>query len=347
MPLSESLDERLERLSNEVDGWTRAVFETYRPASDRFTGFLSYPLGWVDASLRPLAPPAPSGKRLRPALCLLTAEAVGGDYGPALPAASAIELIHNFSLVHDDIQDESPLRRGRPTVWENWGAAQAINVGDSIFALSQLALYHKSTLPPALQVELSQRLNLTCLRLVEGQFRDLDLQDARGANFEAYQTMVAGKTAALIECAAGLGARCGGVDQTRAGSFARFGFQLGLAFQFQDDLLGVWGDSVLTGKPADADLRTRKQALPAVLGLRASGPVAARFRDLFLSADELSADDAHKAALLLVELGVRDQTQALVDAGYERASAELEQALQGQPGASLWELLERFRLRSH
>ena len=339
------LDARLDRLSEEVEAWTRAFFGRQRPESDRFAAMLGYPLGWYDRRLQPLEPPAPAGKRLRPALCLLVCEAVGGDHRAALPAASAVELVHNFSLVHDDIQDESELRRSRPTVWAGFGAAQAINVGDGLFALAQLALLQDSVAPP-LAVEGLARLNQTCLRLVEGQFRDLDLQDNGGAaSFEAYQKMIAGKTAALLECSAWLGARFGGADQDRADRFARFARALGLAFQYQDDVLGLWGDPALTGKSAETDLLTRKQALPAVLALQSKGPAADRFSSIFLARGAMSRQEAIELLDLLAALDVRAAAERLVDAGYAQASAELERAVAGDSAPLLRALLERFRTR--
>jgi geranylgeranyl diphosphate synthase type I len=340
-----AIDDRLDRLSEEIGLWLRDFCARHRPRSERFAGFLDYPLGWVDHDLRPLEPPAPSGKRLRPALCLLVAEAVGGRYRSALPPAGAIELIHNFSLVHDDIQDHSPLRRGRPTVWDRWGASQAINVGDSLFSLAQLALLDDEGTLPALRVEAAQALNRACLRLVEGQFLDLDLQDSGAATLEAYQSMVGGKTAALLECSARLGARYGGAQPEQANRFARFGRQLGLAFQYQDDWLGVWGDLAETGKSAETDLRTRKQALPALLALSASGSTADRFRAVFMSNSELDPDQAHHARLLLEQLGVREQVHQTFQATYATAEAELRLALQSAPSDDLTALLQRFRAR--
>ena len=339
------LDDRLDRLSEEIGLWLRGCCARHRPRSARFAGFLDYPLGWVDHNLHRLDPPAPSGKRLRPALCLLVAEAVGGDYRSALAPAGAIELIHNFSLVHDDIQDQSPLRRGRPTVWDRWGTAQAINVGDSLFSLAQLALLDDDATPPALRVEAAQSLNQACLRLVEGQFLDLDLQDSGAATLEAYQSMVGGKTAALLECSARLGARYGGAAPAQADRFASFGRQLGLAFQYQDDWLGVWGDPAETGKSAETDLRTRKQALPALLGLSASGPTADHFQSIFMSNTELDPDQAHQARLLLEQLGVREQVNQTFQATYDVAEAELQLALSGHGSEALTALLQRFRVR--
>lgn len=346
MAPSAELNRRLEQLSAEVDAWLREHFERYRPSSDRFAGMLSYPLGWVATDLSPLDRPASAGKRLRAALCLLICESLSGSHKPALAAASAIELVHNFSLVHDDIQDASPLRRGRPTVWAEWDTPQAINVGDSLFALAQLALLGGSAIRPAVLVEAARKLNTTCLRLVEGQYLDLELQSSGPASFEAYQSMVSGKTAALIESAAWLGACFGGASNERADRFAALGRELGVAFQFQDDVLGVWGDPAQTGKSSEADLRDRKQALPAVLGLQLSGPEAREFRQLFLSPGEMSTADARAARRMLERLGVRERASELAMNGYDRAEDALQKAMDGEPHPLLIALLQRFKART-
>jgi geranylgeranyl diphosphate synthase type I len=346
MPSPDHLDRRLEELSAEVEAWTRAFFQRQRPASDRFAALLGYPLGWTDETLAPLDKPLSVGKKLRPALALLICETLAGDHRPALPPAAAVELVHNFSLVHDDIQDESPLRRGRPTVWALWQTAQAINVGDALFALAQLAVTDAASLSDSQRLACQRRLNTACLELVEGQFRDLDLQADGSATLEAYQCMVGGKTAALIACSCWLGAISAGASEAEADRFAGFGRQLGIAFQHQDDLLGVWGDPALTGKSAETDLRTRKQALPAVLGLQATGPLAGRFRELFLGPGELSPEQAAEAANLLVQLGVRVKAVEMVDAGYARAKAMLDESLGTRKAALLRALLERFRTRA-
>src|SRR5919197_114929 len=152
---------------------------------------VAYHLGWRDTDLAELAVPAPSGKKLRPAIALLVSEAVCGSIEPARAAAVALELVHNFSLVHDDIQDRSHLRRHRPTLWSLWGMAQGINAGDALFALAQLALMRQQKGPTA---AMSVALNTACLRLVEGQFLDLQMQEARLLpTLELYEAMIARK----------------------------------------------------------------------------------------------------------------------------------------------------------
>src|SRR4051812_24915618 len=160
---------------------------------------MAYHEGWSAPDGTPLDPPASSGKRIRPILAMLTCEALGGAIEQARGPAVAVELIHNFSLVHDDIQDRGDTRHGRETVWKLWGAAQGINVGDALFSLAQLALVENAAGHPRLG-EGVRRLNQTCLKLCEGQYLDLALESVADVSLDLYQTMISRKTAALIEC---------------------------------------------------------------------------------------------------------------------------------------------------
>jgi geranylgeranyl diphosphate synthase type I len=316
---SAPIGDRLTELGRELDRWLAAALDRWGPRAERFHGMLAYPLGWTDERLARLVEPAPAGKRLRPCLTMLVCEAVCGDAGRALPAAAAVELVHNFSLVHDDIQDQSDTRRGRPTVWANWGLAQAINVGDSLFALAELALMSESTVDPARVLECGRVLNGACLRLVEGQFLDLDLQASGKASFTAYEQMIAGKTGALIECSARLGAIFGGADPVTVEGLAEYARALGAAFQYQDDYLGMWGDPDVTGKPADTDLKTRKQSLPVVLALDERGPVAEHFRAIFTGSREITDEVATEAHRCLDDLDIRQRVEALVEERHRHA----------------------------
>jgi geranylgeranyl diphosphate synthase type I len=227
---------------------------------------LEYHLGWRGLDLEPLARPAPAGKKLRPSLVLLVSLAVCGEMTQAARnSAAAVELIHNFSLVHDDIQDNSAMRRHRPTVWSLWGMPQAINVGDALFALAQVVLTSDGS---SLAARLSAELNTTALSLAEGQFLDIDMQDGETpTTLETYEAMVARKTGVLFAAACRMGAMASGANEAQCEAYAAYGLQLGIAFQEQDDLLGVWGVSAETGKPEAADIVERKRGLPAALAL--------------------------------------------------------------------------------
>jgi geranylgeranyl diphosphate synthase type I len=268
-----------------------------------------YHLGYLDESMAAIE--APSGKRLRPALCFLVTEAGCGDWRPALPAAVALELVHNFSLVHDDIQDESLLRRFRPTVWARWGRAQGINVGDAILILAEQALIESDGLDPRARLAALKLLNRACRDLCEGQYLDLLWESQLDVSVAEYLDMIDRKTARLFQCSAELGALCAGVSVSVQAEFAAFGRALGLAFQIADDLIGAWGPEAATGKTADLDVANRKKTLPAVLGLAArASSVAERLRGLFALDRRLTTEETAEATSLLESLGARDQTVA-------------------------------------
>src|SRR5436190_17811814 len=270
--MSGGLEQELTRLGQLTDGHIRGVLAKHMSApAERFRAMLEYHLGWRGSDLEPLATPAPAGKKLRPGLALLVCRGVSGSEDAALPAAAAVELIHNFSLVHDDIQDRSELRRHRPTLWSLWGAAQGINAGDALFALAQVVLLEA---PSAAAARMGAELNRTALLLAEGQYLDIELQHGgTSPTPEAYEAMITRKTGVLFAAACRLGAMAGGASRVIEDAYAAYGLELGLAFQEQDDLLGVWGVSSETGKPAAADIVERKRGLPAALILgRADAP---------------------------------------------------------------------------
>jgi len=289
---------------------------------DAFYGMMHYHLGWLDEALQPVK--VSSGKLLRPVFTLLCCQAAGGDPEQALPAAAAVELTHNFSLIHDDIQDQSRFRRGRLTVWAIWGEAQAINAGDSLFVLARNALLKlgEGGTPPPTILEAVDRLDETCLRLCRGQFLDMSFEQSNAVSQEAYLEMIEGKTATLLACAGYLGGLIARNDRRQAQVFWDLGLALGLAFQIQDDWLGIWGDEALTGKPTADDLRRRKKSLPVVCALNQTETPADRFRALY-SAPALSEGDIAEAIALLEQLGAKTYTEAMARRYIERAEAAL------------------------
>ena len=188
---------------------------------------------------------------------------------PRLPAAAAVELVHNFSLVHDDIEDNSDKRRGRTTVWKKWGMPQGINAGDGLFVLSNLALTDLEAGYPAQTIlRAAKILHATCLDLTRGQFLDISYEDRADLTVEDYWPMVSGKTAALLSACCQIGALLGGADEARQEAYRAFGYYLGLAFQVQDDILGIWGNEALTGKSAASDLVEGRNRCQFCLGWR-------------------------------------------------------------------------------
>ena len=263
-----STDDIAGRVGGVIERYRESVIDEMRRAVARSDAghfrFIRYHLGWEDATGR--SAEAPSGKLLRPALCLLCSEAVGGDAATALPAAAAIELLHNFTLIHDDIEDRSETRHGRPTLWTLVGTPQAINAGDGLFVLAQRTLLDLSAsgLDSARVLKAARILDDACIRLCEGQYADIGFEERERVTRDEYEAMIAGKTSALLGAAAAIGALAGGADDATVTAFERAGVLLGLAFQVQDDVLGVWGESAQTGKPVGDDIRSRKKSFPIV-----------------------------------------------------------------------------------
>ena len=337
--MSVDLDTELTRLGGLTDRLIRETIAKHVSSrAERLAAMLEYHLGWRDAQLKWLTSPAPSGKKLRPGLVLLTAQAVCGEIPPvALSSAAAVELIHNFSLVHDDIQDRSELRRHRPTVWSIWGMPQGINAGDALFALAQVVLTADGT---ALSAQLAAELNKTALGLAEGQFLDIALQEGETQpTLEAYEAMIARKTGVLFACACRMGALAGGASPTQCEAYAAYGMELGIAFQEQDDLLGVWGLSSETGKPDAADIIERKRGLPAAMALGEPDAPAWLIAAYAEHDGELSPESVERIIGHFEALGLPSQIEQRVDARYRVALQALEAADAREPARSYLEAI--------
>jgi len=312
-----------------------AAVEMVLPNTPQFAGLydmLRYHVGWIDRSLRRVE--APAGKKLRPTLCLMVADTLGEGWERAVPAAAAVELVHNFSLVHDDIEDRSPLRRYRETVWTVWGEAQAINVGDAILVLAQRALSEAETVPGETRLEALRLLNASCLGLCEGQYLDLLWERESSVTVDEYLEMIERKTARLFQCSAELGALCGGGSADAQRQAALFGQSLGLAFQAVDDLLGVWAPEDATGKTAELDLASRKKSLPAVLGLAEPSDEGGRLRTLYGLGRHLTPDETAEAKDLLERMGIHERASAYAQRYHEEAVMHLDHpAVRGRADA--------------
>ena len=290
---------------------------------DPFFGMMHYHLGWLDENLQPIQ--TSQGKMLRPVFTLLCCQTAGGDPGRALTAAAAVELIHNFSLIHDDIEDDSLTRRGRRTVWAIWGKPQAINAGDSMFTLARNGLLRlrDQNVPLETIFEAVDRLDKTCLRLCRGQYLDMSFEQTMSVGLDAYLEMIGAKTGALLACAGYLGGLIATDDPATAQVYWDLGQALGLAFQIQDDWLGIWGKESLTGKPTADDLRRRKKSLPVVYALSQVGENAERFSDLYRR-PELSEANVSDAIVILEDLGAKAYTESLAEEYIGQAEAALE-----------------------
>jgi geranylgeranyl diphosphate synthase, type I len=308
-----------------------------------FYQMLHYHMGWVDEHGNSI--PANGGKRIRPMLSLIVSEAVSGQVDPARPAAAAAELIHNFSLFHDDIQDGSPLRRNRPTAWKIWGTEQGINAGDTMFALAHLAIPRLGAHHPAdIRAELLHILDETCLELTRGQHLDMSFEKRDIVSVDEYLDMIEGKTAALLAASAEMAALSAGSDESTRQHYREFGMNLGLAFQVRDDILDIWGDPKLTGKIAAVDIRDRKKSLPALYGLSQSPELQVMYADT-LPMD----DDRVKTAISLLDaVDAQGYAASLVEEYSHNTIAYLEAAdPEGQSGEALVEIVDFLLKRTH
>lgn len=280
---------------------------------------ITYHLGWTGEGSGIEA----QGKRIRPLLTLLTCEGTGGQWRNAVPAAVAIELVHNFSLIHDDIEDDSDLRRGRQTVWKKWGISQAINTGDLVFSLARINLLGlRNSIPDASLLAAAECLDKTCISLTYGQYLDIDFEKHTHISLEDYFKMISGKTAALISCCAKMGGIISSASLDTIRQLGNYGQHLGMAFQMVDDWLGVWGDAVLTGKSTNSDLANGKKSAPIIYGLEHSYAFA---RDWQAGIGNLDASS--KLAAMLVELGAPEYVTQQADYHTKFALHALENAI--------------------
>jgi len=308
------------------------------PELDEMHHMLAYHMGWEEEGAGAEA----GGKRIRPLLVTLCASAAGGDWLKAIPGAAAVELVHNFSLVHDDIQDESHTRRGRATLWTLWGVAQAINAGDALFSLGQLAaLGLARTVSEQAGLQAGLVLQETCLHLTQGQYLDLSYEGRQDLKVADYWPMVAGKTAALLSASTYIGALAAQAPPEICESYRQFGEGLGLAFQAQDDWLGIWGDSALIGKSTASDLVSRKKSLPVLFGLGQEGIFAGRWRQ-----GPIHPEEVPELAAQLEAEGGREFVEKETDRLTKQALEALARAKpQGDAGDALGELADYLLMR--
>ncbi len=312
-----------------------------QPRTKQFHEMLTYHMGWTGEGAGSLA----TGKRIRPLITLLSTSSVldgkedkninAMNWLHAKSAAAAIELIHNFSLVHDDIQDNSDLRRGRRTVWVKWGAPMAINVGDAMFVIANQAILDLVAHYPAeMVVKAARILNDCCLDLTRGQYLDMSYEERNDLSIEDYWPMIGGKTSALLSACTHIGSLLGYANDEKQEAYRLFGYHLGLAFQVQDDILGIWGDEALTGKSAASDLVEGKNSLPVLFALGKNGAFANRWKQGPISVDEVGA-----VAALLEDEGGKEFAEKMSEAETQKALDYLKQANpQGEAGEEMLKL---------
>lgn len=306
-------------LSSVIDGSSLGLYDMMR-----------YHLGWQDDKgciQKVSRRVTEGGKLVRPTLVLLSCEAVGGDWRRALPAAAAVELVHDFSLIHDDIEDGDEQRRQRATVWRLWGEPQAINVGDAMHSLARIALWklEENQIDPYKVRRAAQLLDETCLELCEGQYLDIRYESRFDINVDDYLEMIDRKTAALISCSITLGALIGTDDREIVARFERFGRKLGLAYQMVDDVLGIWG-----GKSA-SDIQKKKKTLPVIFALeRAGGEQRAALLDLY-DKEVLNRSDIASVIRILDHLGAEGYTREVATGYYNQALEDIQGVALAQP----------------
>lgn len=294
-----------------------------RPNAPGHYGMMRYHLGWLNEQGEPVQ--GPTGKRLRPFICLLAVEACGGLADQALPAAVALELLHNFTLVHDDIEDGDTVRHHRPTVWRLWGEAQGINAGDGMHVLAYLTLLDLAGNGVSADVvsRLTRRLAETSLLVTEGQHLDLAFEHRDDVLPTEYLDMIARKSAALLGCSAAMGGVLTGAAEPIVEALETYGHFLGLGFQIRDDVLGIWGQSETMGKPA-GDLRRRKKTLPTLYALNHAEEAEVKpIRELF-SANEFGEIQVQAALEALDHTGARRHCEQMVARYSGLARAQLD-----------------------
>lgn len=313
----------LSRNRERLEDHLRALLDSQQPPALR--RMLRYHLGWEDADGRPASH---AGKRLRPSLTLLVCEALGGSVEMALPLASAVELVHAFSLVHDDVQDRDRLRHGRDTVWAVWGEAQAINAGDALMAIAQQNVASSATAGLSAEAALTANALLAArtLEMVEGQVMDIEFEKRSDITEDEYLAMVARKTGALFDAALALGAIAARVPPPIGEAMGRCGRSLGIAFQVRDDVLGIWGDESRTGKPSGADIRRRKKSLPVVRAFAvADAEQRVRLAQVY-GRDDVPDTDVEWVRALMDSVGASQYCAGVADEHRGAALRELESA---------------------
>lgn len=294
-------------------------------ASDLYTMML-YHMGWANEQGDLLEERISAGKALRPTLCLFSCEAYSGSWEQAMPAAVALELVHNFSLIHDDIQDGDTERRHRPTLWALWGQPQAITAGNAMRSLADASALWGAGLPERKALRASWLLTQAYLDMIRGQCMDLSFEGRLDIKLEDYLGMIACKTGALIRCGMEMGSLIGTDDEDSVHHFARIGAYLGRAFQIRDDHLGIWGDEVNTGKSVGNDIRRKKKSFPIVFALEAAEGAARKRLTEVYSGEEVDERDVGDVLDVLAELNVEEYSTSDTERATELALGHAREA---------------------
>ncbi|GAB2519342.1 polyprenyl synthetase family protein [Nocardia heshunensis] len=300
--------------------WLPVLRQVVATAPEPLARMSGYHFGWWDADGTAVAA-RPGGKGFRGGLAVCAGVACGASPGRAARAGAAVELLHNFTLVHDDLMDRDRLRRGRATVWSVWGADTAVLIGDGLHALAiQTLAGHQ---PSTTAVAMVMRLEAAAMELCRGQYEDLAFETQATVEMADYTRMVTGKTGALMGAACALGGLAAGAETSVVMELEAFGRALGVGFQIVDDLLGIWGKPAVTGKPVGADLARRKRSLPVLVALAGGGDIAAELAELYRPGPMLTCQQIARATALLEASGAREITTAEADRRIAQALAAL------------------------
>ena len=308
------------------------VLSRYRPiidqglkgALDKNSNFsyvmMRYYMGWSDVSGNSVT--AETGKYLRPSLCLLSAESTGTDPIKALPTAVSLELIHNFSLIHDDIQDKDEVRHHRKTLWAEWGIPKALMTGDLMYVLANQYILDSSLVNDAYVIS-SNLLNDACLKMIEGQYLDLHYEGQFDLSIDDYLAMVSRKTGALLRCSVDSGVLLGDCAVAQKKHLSKAASALGYAFQIRDDILGTWGDQNSTGKPVGADIRRKKNALPMVHLMNHLDQTSRQNVMTLMKSDNLDRNDVQQVLSHMGSAGTYEFCQNLAEQFCSTAMSEI------------------------
>ena len=284
---------------------------------------LRYAMGWTDIDGNTVV--ATEGKALRPTLCLLACESTGGEVSDALPAAIALELIHAFSLIHDEVQDRDETRRHRPTIWTIWGESKAIVAGNILRIIADISLSKlintKNTAETTLYI--ADIITKSYLQMIEGQYLDLKFEGRTDITINDYLSMISRKTGALIECSLTAGAIIGSANIDTIESFKACGKSLGMVFQIRDDYLGIWGDAKNTGKPVGADIRRKKNAFPFVYCISNANPKEKKILLEIYSKPVIENEDVFCAIEIMERVGTKEKSKQLADIHLSKAISSI------------------------
>lgn len=253
-----------------------------------------------------------AGKSLRPTLSLLVCESLTNNYLPVYNSALAIELIHNFSLIHDDIQDRDTERRHKKTVWTLWGEPRALWIGNTMRSLADF-VQSDIDFDSSIMLRAAELLSQASMEMIEGQFMDVQFENRLNVTSDEYLSMISKKTGALIRCSSELGALHSLNDQYITTKFRDFGIHLGRAFQIRDDALGIWGDTKITGKPVGSDILRKKKTYPILLALDIANEAKNKELDSLMFSSEISDFEMEKIISIMSDFKVFEKSQSMIE----------------------------------